>query len=136
MAVKLAAPFELNSSDPNFTRDRFNTREEMNAVTPAVMDEGHVSYCVEDRRHYEYTPEGWVVQGLDYEEITATETITIQRNSDRFREKVYYIHMGDTAYNIYGDTGVKWCDDEAPITKPNKTYVVSVMNNLAVWGEF
>lgn len=52
------------------------------------------------------------------------------------REHIYEIAVGATAYGITGAEGVKWADGEAPDVKANSTVVVSVVNNLAVWGTF
>lgn len=52
------------------------------------------------------------------------------------REYVYNISVGATVYNITGAEGIKWADGVAPIATANSTIVVSVMNNLAVWGTF
>ena len=51
-------------------------------------------------------------------------------------EKVYDITVGDTLFNITYDTSIKWVNNVAPITRVNHRYVVSVINNLGVWGEF
>ena len=51
-------------------------------------------------------------------------------------EKVYDITVGGTLFNITYDTSIKWVNDVAPITRVNHRYVVSIINNLGVWGEF
>lgn len=51
-------------------------------------------------------------------------------------EKVYDITVGATLYNITYADGIKWVNDVAPITRANHRYVVSIINNLGVWGEF
>lgn len=51
-------------------------------------------------------------------------------------EKVYDITVGATLYNITYADGIKWVNDVAPITRVNHRYVVSIINNLGVWGEF
>ena len=50
----LISNFELLSKLPNFTRDSFADRAEMYSVDPDHMDEGHISYCAEDDKHYIY----------------------------------------------------------------------------------
>ena len=41
---------------PNFTRDTFDTISDMSAAAEAgYIDEGHLSYCKEDGKHYKYT---------------------------------------------------------------------------------
>lgn len=52
------------------------------------------------------------------------------------REYIYNISVGATVYNIIGAEGIKWADGVAPIATANSTIVVSIMNNLAVWGTF
>ena len=51
-------------------------------------------------------------------------------------EHIYYITIGDTVYNVTGADGIKWVDGIAPVAAANTTLVVSVINNLAVWGGF
>lgn len=66
-------------------------------------------------------------------ELTADYTVPANATS---REYVYEISVGETVYNITGAEGIKWADGVAPIATVNSTIVVSVMNNLAVWGTF
>ena len=51
-------------------------------------------------------------------------------------ETVYTIEVGDEPHAIMADSKLRWMDGEAPMTKANHTYVVSVLGSLAVWGEF
>ena len=53
-----------------------------------------------------------------------------------YREHIYEIAVGATAYGITGAEGVKWADGTPPEVEANTTVVVSVINNLAVWGTF
>lgn len=66
-------------------------------------------------------------------ELTAAYTIPANATS---REYIYEISVGATVYNITGAEGIKWADGVAPIATPNSTIVISIMNNLAVWGTF
>lgn len=136
MAVKLAAPFELNSSDPNFTRDRFSTLAEMRACGPTVMDIGHISWVDETNSHWIFTKTGWEPLIFNCIEVTMTDNYIIPANQSKYQEIIYYFNTGDVAYNITAADGVRWMDDDPPETRPNHTYVISVLNNLAVWGEF
>lgn len=43
---------------PNFDRDRFETLEAMRNWNPSEVDEGHLSYCEEDRNTYRFEPYG------------------------------------------------------------------------------
>ena len=66
-------------------------------------------------------------------ELTADYTIPANATT---REFVYQIPVGGTPHNITGAEGIKWASGVAPTTQMNHTYIVSVINNLAVWGEF
>lgn len=49
----------------------------------------------------------------------------------------YFLTIGDTVYSITGASGIKWLDSEAPHDiEANSVVAVSVINNLAVWGDF
>lgn len=52
---QLKAGFILKSQQPNFERDSFETKFEMKNVSVGNMDEGHISYCKEDGRHYTFS---------------------------------------------------------------------------------
>ena len=66
-------------------------------------------------------------------ELTADYTIP---NNPTNVEHIYYITIGDTVHNVTGADRIKWVNGIAPVAKANTTLVVSVINNLAVWGEF
>ena len=52
MALKITDNFDHTSDQPNFKRDQFTTIAEMKACT--VCDDGHLSYCKEDGKRYEF----------------------------------------------------------------------------------
>lgn len=51
-------------------------------------------------------------------------------------ERIYAIAIGATAYPVTGAEGIVWQDGTPPEVESNSTLVVSVFNNLAVWGTF
>lgn len=51
-------------------------------------------------------------------------------------EYIYYITVGSTVYPVTGAEGIVWQDGTPPEVEANTTLVVSVFNNLAVWGTF
>lgn len=69
----------------------------------------------------------------DVPELTAAYTVPANATDT---EMVYVITVGGTVYDITAADGVLWADGEAPDVKANSTVVVSVVNNLAVWGTF
>ena len=48
----ITSNFTLNSKLSNFTRDSFDTLQDMRSIDPAHIDEGHISYCKENNKHY------------------------------------------------------------------------------------
>ena len=49
---QISSNFILRSKLPNFERDSFRTLEDMQHVSPDWMDEGHISYCKSNGKHY------------------------------------------------------------------------------------
>ena len=66
---------------------------------------------------------------------TLTGNYSIPVNSTT-QEKIYQIAIGSTVYGVYGADGIIWQNGIDPVVEANCTIVVSVINNLAVWGKF
>ena len=54
MAIQTADNFSYRGKKPNFERDSFATLAAMRAFDVSGLDEGHVSFCQETKRRYEY----------------------------------------------------------------------------------
>ena len=54
MAIKIGANFAYNGKLANFERDSFETMDAMKAFNENNIDEGHLSYCEEDGKTYQY----------------------------------------------------------------------------------
>nr|DAI06015.1 MAG TPA: hypothetical protein [Crassvirales sp.] len=54
MAIKIGANFAYNGKLANFERDSFETKAAMKAFNENSIDEGHLSYCKEDGKTYQY----------------------------------------------------------------------------------
>lgn len=76
------------------------------------------------------------LDGVTYVDVPELEDDYIVQASASHKETVYTIEVGATIHAIVGDSTIKWMNGEAPITQANRTYVVSVIGALAVWGEF
>lgn len=58
--IVTADGFSYNGARPNFERDLFATKQEMNDyIKEYALDEGHLSYCTEDKKHYKYNGTEW-----------------------------------------------------------------------------
>lgn len=54
MALKIGDNFSYQGQKPNFDRDSFDTLAAMKAFPETSIDEGHISYCKEDGKNYQY----------------------------------------------------------------------------------
>lgn len=147
MAVVISSSLKYNSSAPNFTRDSFESLSEMKSFNERYLDPGHISFCKEDRNTYKYDPNNSVDAttgkwrlfggGVTYHEVPAlTEDYMITSNPSLTNEVIYYITIGETVHKVIGDSTVKWQDGKSPVSEANSVIVVSILNNLAVWGIF
>lgn len=59
MAITVATNFKYEGQSPNFERDQFKTTAEMEAYSSNYLDEGHISYCLEDKKHYKWNGSSW-----------------------------------------------------------------------------
>ena len=60
---QISSNFILRSKLPNFERDSFKTKEEMEVVPSAWIDEGHISYCEQDGQLYIFNTTGYTEAG-------------------------------------------------------------------------
>lgn len=147
MALTVSSNLDFKGTASNFVRDSFKTLQEMKSFKENFLDPGHISFCEEDRNTYKYDPNNAIDQitgkwrlfggGITYYEVSnITEDYMITSNPSKTQEVIYYIHIGDEVHSIYGDSTIKWQNGNSPITEANSVVVVSVLNNLAVWGIF
>lgn len=54
MALKIGDNFNYQGQKPNFERDSFDTLAAMKAYPETSIDDGHLSYCKEDGKRYEF----------------------------------------------------------------------------------
>lgn len=54
MSLGIGDNFKYQGKKPNFERDSFATKAEMKGFPEANVDEGHISFCEEDGKHYEF----------------------------------------------------------------------------------
>lgn len=147
MALSIGDNFQYQGKKPNFARDSFPTLESLKNVSDTIMDDGHISYCEEDGNTYKYSSSNsadpvtgkWRLfgGGITYYSVPAiTEDYMVTSNPSRTNEVIYYIEIGEDVHKVTGDSTIKWQDGVSPVTEANSTVVVSVLNNLAVWGIF
>lgn len=147
MAISVIDNFSYNGKKSNFERDSYETLASMRNVADTSMDEGHLAYCKEDGNTYRFSSKNsldpttgkWRVFNERIQSVTVPELqedYMVTGNSSPDVEKVYYITVGATVHNITGDSTVKWQNSLPPQAEANSTVVVSILNNLAVWGIF
>jgi hypothetical protein len=59
MAIGVPDNFNYGGKKPNFVRDQFETIKAMNEYPADYIDEGHISYCKEDKKHYKWNGSSW-----------------------------------------------------------------------------
>lgn len=59
MAITVPDNMSYGGKKPNFDRDQFATLAAMNSFASDFLDEGHISYCVETKKHYKWTGTKW-----------------------------------------------------------------------------
>jgi hypothetical protein len=147
MALQLGSNIKYEGKLPNFVRDSFKTLAEMKGFPDLKIDSGHISFCEEDRNTYKYDTNNSVDVvtgkwrlfggGINYHEVPKlTEDYMVTSNPSLTNEEVYYIKIGATVHKVIGDSTIKWQDGKSPVSEANSVIVVSVLNNLAVWGIF
>ena len=71
--------------------------------------------------------------------LAANLAITLESpstTSTAMNEYLFEFSFGSTLYTVTFPSTIKWADNKTPVFKPNKTYQVSIVNNLAAYLEF
>lgn len=55
MALKIGDNFNYQGKKPNFSRDTFNTLDEMKSYPETSIDEGHISLCLANGKRYKFS---------------------------------------------------------------------------------
>lgn len=55
MAINVIDNFSYRGKKPNFDRDSFDTLSAMKSFPETDIDEGHISFCKEDGKHYQFS---------------------------------------------------------------------------------
>lgn len=102
MAVNFLDNINYGGKKPNFSRDQFKTIDAMNSYDPAYLDEGHISYCIEDGKHYSFDGNMWK---LFAGSGSAVETIEWDHtsNANTFIEAGTYKIKGERTGNMLTD---------------------------------
>lgn len=69
-------------------------------------------------------------------ELSSATTFTLNAASSPADEYMIQFSTGSTAPTITWPSGITWFGGSAPTINANKTYQISIQNNLAVCGEF
>ena len=118
MAIKIPDNFYYGGKLPNFERDQFSTIEEMNNYSKDYLDEGHISFCLEDKKHYVFINNNWEEfkrgeEQKDLELGNETNTTTSQKfltninvNGNTITEEKFNGSVGSSTSPIYLKNGV------------------------------
>ena len=112
--------FILNSNRPNFERDQFQTLNDMAKISKSQMDEGHISYCIAEGKHYIFTSErnnhtGYFKELLlqDVQVVTKINDLKVQSFYDQMpigklvfcteNEQIYYKYSNTKGFKLLID---------------------------------
>ena len=118
--------FIFRSKLPNFERDAFDTWDEMVAVNPDWMDEGHISYLRENGKHYRFSTENgkakWTmlvpeeVEQLDDVLVYDTKEDMANANPDEVElGRIAYCRADKQIYYFAYDQGYEIDDPEQAV---------------------
>lgn len=124
MAIKIGSNFTFQGEQPNFERDRFATKADMKAFPETSIDDGHLSYCMEDKNTYQFkssnsvdaTTGKWRLFKADVD-LSAYATINAMNNA--LSNKVAINGKG-----VYSESNVKI----ATIDIPSQRYVTCTLS--------
>lgn len=63
-------------------------------------------------------------------------TLATPENTNIYNEYLFQFSTGDTLPTLSLPSDIKWRDSVAPILMENKTYQISIVDNLAIYTEF
>ena len=123
MALKIGDNFSYQGQKPNFDRDSFDTLAAMKAFPETSIDEGHISYCKENGKNYQYK--------------TANSVDAITGKWRKFKSGDSYPAGGTSGQVLTKtETGVEWknvpeAEDELPSGGTNGQVLTKTSNGTA-----
>lgn len=100
---------------------------------------GLSAYEIALRNGFRGTEQEWLdylASGIQYVPVVLSGDYVIPANPKPQFEIVYYISIGHDVHTVSADEGVMWLNGSPPKCEPDTTMVVSIINNMAVWGTF
>lgn len=77
MALLIGDNFNYQGQKPNFERDSFDTLESMTSYPETSIDNGHISYCKETKKHYIYNSSNESTNTGKWREFNANKAYVI-----------------------------------------------------------
>lgn len=117
----------------------FNVCVDTDIVLPAPGRDGKSAYEIAVLHGFNGTEEEWLAflgTGVRYVKVALEDDYVIPANPYPGGEVLYCILVGDTPHAVTAEEGVKWFNGIQPAPVAGSTLVVSIVNNLAVWGTF
>lgn len=117
---QIKSSFILNSKSPNFSRDFFHLIKDMKNVDPDHIDNGHISYCAEDKQHYKFDESYGFDSILGYWRPLLSKESEVYQGVIQFDTKNDMLHqidpvlykLGQISYCKEDDQHYYWAVDE------------------------
>lgn len=84
MALLIGDNFNYQGQKPNFERDSFDTLESMVSYPETSIDDGHISYCKETKKHYIFNSSNESTDTGKWREFSAGVLKNLSEASDAF----------------------------------------------------
>ena len=99
---QIKSSFILNSRQPNFERDRYSTLNEMKNVDPLSIDDGHISYCEETKKHYIFRKDN-AVDGITgrFRELLLQDVQVVENKSELSGNNQYLLNQLPVGKLVY-----------------------------------
>lgn len=146
MAITVPDNMSYGGKKPNFDRDQFATLTAMNGFSSDFLDEGHISYCVETKKHYKWNGTAWVefksagevADGSITANKLADSSVTEDKLSEDVKSKLnkeasFSGSASDVTYesDSLDATNVQAAIDEIESKKANRDEIAENTENLA-----
>lgn len=95
MALLIGDNFNYQGQKPNFERDSFDTLESMISYPETSIDDGHISYCKETKKHYIYNSSNESTNTGKWKELSnsSSRALPVTAVSENVKEALKYLFV-------------------------------------------
>ena len=115
MALLIGDNFSYNGKKPNFERDSFETLAALKSFAEANIDNGHISYCVETKKHYIFNDTNTIDESTGkWRELESEFSISVDLDDYLTKEEAQSIYQPVGDYALKSDISNLATKEEIP----------------------